>query len=66
MDQYYLKSHTGNDTLVCFQYWYSGFCLGIPTCPAVDVNLKIVDTNYHSRPESIYKINYDKPIINRL
>ena len=28
----YLKSHTGNDTSVCFQYWYSGFYFGIPTC----------------------------------
>ena len=33
--QYYIKSYTGKDTSVCFQYWYSGFYLGIPTCPAL-------------------------------
>jgi hypothetical protein len=31
-----LKSHTGNDTSVCFQYWYSVFYLGIPTCSGYD------------------------------
>ena len=30
-DQYYFKNHTGNDTSVCFQYWYSVFCLGTET-----------------------------------
>ena len=31
LDQYYFKSHTGNDTSVYFQYWYSVFCLGTAT-----------------------------------
>ena len=31
LDQYYLKSHTGNHTSVCFEYWYSVFCLGTAT-----------------------------------
>ena len=33
-DQYYFKSHTGNDTSVYFQYWYSVFCLGTATYTA--------------------------------
>ena len=50
LDQYYFKSHTGNDTSVYFQYWYSVFCLGtatytdapcsvVGTTPALEINM---------------------------
>ena len=26
-----MKNHTGNDTSVCFQYWYSVLCFGTAT-----------------------------------
>jgi len=34
LEQYFVKSHTGNHTSVCFQYWYSVFCLGAATYTA--------------------------------
>ena len=43
-----MKSHTGNDTSVCFQYWYSVFYLGIPTCLVPSLSYLVVNKSGHN------------------
>ena len=48
-----MKSHTGNDTSVCFQYWYSVFCLGTATYTASrSWNLSKIANSFGFSPRS--------------